>query len=751
MNADERKLIMRKICLSVIVTGSLLMSSTAAGAATATAASTTAMELDWAGSYSENLAVVGQWEGQWKYGYIDSKGKVVIKPQFNQAKNFSEGTAVVGMRMNGTMKYGYINKSGSYLLKPQFDAAESLHYGYAVVSNYANDKWTQGIVDAKGSIVAKPIYEMATLSDDLTARGYAVVQNGSQYAFVHLKSKSVSAFSYSSVTDVGSYIRISSIDSSGKELYGIILDNGKVIEPKFDWIHYFDSVNGVLGMVEINGKFGLIGKNGSYILEPKYEEIRAFDDGMTQVKVDGKYGLMNADGRMVTGIEFEELGAFVRGVSLVKKDGKWGILKIDGSYKVEPKYDQIFIMENEIQVIENGVKKVLDGSGDAKFDSDYEYMYPYTSIDGASKVKKNGKEVIIDKNGKPVFNVDYDQIWEFEDGAARITLNDKVGFLKRDGKYLVPPIYDSAYKETNETYYLTKDKDLWGIVFADGTTIKPMSEAPIQFNGDIGVIRVGGKSTYIDKKGKQLTKELFDSVSPFQDGMGMVYANGKTRYVTRSGEVLPVTYDYGSNFSDGYAFVYKDSTYHYIDKTGKYVFENNKYVQAKPFSNGLAAFMGSNYKWGYIDTKGKIVIANQFDYAYDFDEKLAPVRVGDKFGFIDRTGKLVLKAAYTGLSEFENGIANVWTNDKYGYVTSKGEYKTTPASNPNLVFVDGIAPVRMMSATESRYYWGYMKSDGSWLVKPQFDYAYPFNNGAGTVGGNGRTGEVSKSGSVVWK
>lgn len=186
---------------------------------------------------------------------------------------------------------------------------------------------------------------------------------------------------------------------------------------------------------------------------------------------------------MLTAIEIEETSAFVRGVAYVKKNGKWGLLKIDGTWLVEPKYDQVTLQENEIIVVENGVRKILERSGQARFDSDYEYMYPYNSIPGASKVKKNGKEVIIDEKGNPVFRVDFDQIWEFEGDVARITLNGKVGYLKRDGSYLVEPIYDSSYKDQAGAFYHTKNGQLWGLVLENGTVIPPKYSSPVRFFG----------------------------------------------------------------------------------------------------------------------------------------------------------------------------------------------------------------------------------------------------------------------------
>jgi hypothetical protein len=64
-----------------------------------------------------------------KWGYIDSTGKTIIKPQFISAGSFSEGLAPV--RLNGT--YGYIDVNGTFVIKPQFDFALQFVDGIGMV------------------------------------------------------------------------------------------------------------------------------------------------------------------------------------------------------------------------------------------------------------------------------------------------------------------------------------------------------------------------------------------------------------------------------------------------------------------------------------------------------------------------------------------------------------------------------------------------------------------------------------------
>ena len=83
-----------------------------------------------------------------RYGYIDKTGKMVIEPEFEEARHFSEGLARV--KVNG--KWGYINESGKIVIKPQFENAREFSEGLARIR--LNKKW--GYIDKSGKLVIEP-------------------------------------------------------------------------------------------------------------------------------------------------------------------------------------------------------------------------------------------------------------------------------------------------------------------------------------------------------------------------------------------------------------------------------------------------------------------------------------------------------------------------------------------------------------------------------------------------------------------
>jgi len=65
-----------------------------------------------------------------KYGCINSKGEIVVNPQFESSwSEFSEGLASIKIGR----KWGYIDKTGKIVINPQFEGADKFSEGLAGV------------------------------------------------------------------------------------------------------------------------------------------------------------------------------------------------------------------------------------------------------------------------------------------------------------------------------------------------------------------------------------------------------------------------------------------------------------------------------------------------------------------------------------------------------------------------------------------------------------------------------------------
>jgi len=85
--------------------------------------------------------------------------------------------------------------------------------------------------------------------------------------------------------------------------------------------------------------------------------------------------------------------------------------------------------------------------------------------------------------------------------------------------------------------------------------------------------------------------------------------------------------------------------------------QNIKIVSA--FKDDIALVMDSQINFGYINSDYDFIVNPKFQFAEEFCEGLALVRLNDKFGYIDTKGNIAISLVYDDASSFKNGIANV--------------------------------------------------------------------------------------------
>jgi hypothetical protein len=333
----------------------------------------------------------------------------------------------------------------------------------------------------------------------------------------------------------------------------------------------------------------------------------------------------------------------------------------------------------------------------------------------------SGKWGFINTRGQYAVSPQYDRVSDFaSNGLATVTLNQKTGFISTDGKLAIPMQFDGANLYKGQTTDHPENAPTfphglepvningkWGYVNTQGKLA-----IPAQFEGawefaDNGLANVtlDHRGGYIDLRGRIVIKLEYEGSRQFaKNGLAAVQKNGKWGYINADGIfVIPPQFDFaqtfGVNAPEDLAVVsIKDKGHGVIDAKGRFVMlpQSDKNIGGVA-TNGLSRFQfwKDLDKWGYVDTKGKIVIKPRFKNASDFSpDGLARVseggtdKLGGPYGYINSKGDLVIPYKYQCASDFVDGMAVVWNPDtKSSYIDTQGHTIISVAAE-----IDGAMP-----------------------------------------------------------
>ena len=65
--------------------------------------------------------------------------------------------------------------------------------------------------------------------------------------------------------------------------------------------------------IQVDGKWGFLNAEGDIVVEPQYDGVWPFSEGLAAVQVGAVWGFINAMGDMVTDPQFVEAGMFHEG------------------------------------------------------------------------------------------------------------------------------------------------------------------------------------------------------------------------------------------------------------------------------------------------------------------------------------------------------------------------------------------------------------------------------------------------------
>lgn len=371
-----------------------------------------------------------------------------------------------------------------------------------------------------------------------------------------------------------------------------------------------------------------------------------------------KWSFVNEDGKVMFENEFKNRPSLVyNGVFSVMEKEKINVYKVNGD-----KYEVLGDLEglSAAGYMEDGLIPVCfptqriavyDQSGKKKFD-----VNPV-----------NGQEVVSVESG-------------YSEGLLYFrTADDKEGYLDKEGKIAVKPVYSSCYSFSEGFAVVEKkndnDEGEWSVINTKGETAFKLKDGhkPENFKVDHGylIVRDDDRIVLYDTKG-EITKlpTKYEEVT-FTDGKHLIFReDGEWGVADMEGEVLirpkykalepsnvdPITGKVPGKF-DGY-LAFDDDEVVLLDSGGK---EETKFDCKFLLPMGkFGFFTNENDRWNQVDKEGKEICKEDF-------KNINPT---------SRTASFVVLSDYFDVTGIADTIAGLMGDNKVGDYT----LGSTPAS-----------------------------------------------------------------------
>lgn len=167
-------------------------------------------------------------------GFVNTEGRLVIAPQFEAARGFSEA-GLAGVRVGG--KWGYVDTAGALKITPQFFLAErfekvgeqylAIVAMLTAVPEGEETKWRYGVIDATGKYVIQPQFDAL---GPFAENGLALALVGDHWGAIDVTGKFVVNPTYQRLTtlpDDSGYL-FSRTGAVGTEV-GILARDGQTL------------------------------------------------------------------------------------------------------------------------------------------------------------------------------------------------------------------------------------------------------------------------------------------------------------------------------------------------------------------------------------------------------------------------------------------------------------------------------------------------------------------------------------------
>ena len=316
------------------------------------------------------------------YGYGDTKGEVLIKPKYQDARPFCEGLAAV--KYNG--KYGYIDKSGKTVIQFKYNDALDFYNGKSIVG--------------EGRFTHVELFY--PISHVINTKGEVI---GEEHQFTY-------------ISDISEDMFFAKTDKGIGQFYDKDYQPIKSLTKEYSGLSLFSDGLAMYSLTSASG-CGYMDRTGKQAFPATFYDANGFHEGLAAVMPDGEkrlWGYIDKTGEMVISPAYSAARLFSEGLACVlSPEDKWLIIDPTGNEvaDIQKKVYDAGVFSEGLCAVKTIIKR---------WKEDDLVLWGYT-----------------DASGKIAIDFKYDEVTPFKNGIAQVLVDDHIGYIDKTGKYIWEP------------------------------------------------------------------------------------------------------------------------------------------------------------------------------------------------------------------------------------------------------------------------------------------------------------------------
>lgn len=331
----------------------------------------------------------------------------------------------------------------------------------------------------------------------------------------------------------------------------------------------------VLIPIEKNERIGFADTTGKIIIDPMYDEVNDFKEGLSIVHKNDSVYFINKENVNTIGRIFVDALPFRNGLAPVKVNNTWFLIDRLGEIKSEA-FDEINELSEDLYIVkQTNVYGAIDEYAQKIYPCKFDKLGDFKN--SCAYYQLEGKYGFITKSGY-LHKPEFEWISDFSaNGLAIYKLNNKFGLVRNNGKILLEPNYDLIQVCTDNIYLVVLNNS-YGFYSSNACFLSEViydyeKERPIKFytNGNVLKLLKKKSEALMDLNGRiSIDFNTYQEIGFASNGLIRIKKNNKYGYVDRKlNTVIPLKYLTATDFEDSLAIVSTKKRFSIIDTKGE--------------------------------------------------------------------------------------------------------------------------------------------------------------------------------------